>query len=146
MCRQTPGPPTSPNTGAYKLGVCPNYQGVRPEGVRPEVPDLIYELRIYDVIPGKLQTLHDRFAKTTVRIFERHGIKVVGFWTDAVGVSNRITYMVAFEDAVHRDQAWRATLGDPELVDAFADSEKDGPLIATMTNTILRPTPYSPLQ
>jgi hypothetical protein len=107
---------------------------------------MIYELRIYDVIPGKLQALNDRFANTTLRIFEKHGIKVVGFWTDAVGVSNRITYMVAFKDAAHRDQAWRATLSDPELVTAFADSEKDGPMIATMTNTLLRPTAYSPLQ
>ena len=106
---------------------------------------MIYELRIYDVIPGKLQALNDRFANTTLRIFEKHGIKVVGFWTDAVGVSNRITYMVAFNDPAHRDQAWRETLSDPELVKAFTDSEKDGPLIATMTNTILRPTAYSPL-
>jgi hypothetical protein len=107
---------------------------------------LIYELRIYDVIPGKLQTLHDRFANTTVRIFENHGIKVIGFWTDVVGVSNRITYLVAFNDAAHRERAWRETLSDPELVQAFAESEKDGPLIARMTNTIMRPTPYSPLQ
>lgn len=107
---------------------------------------MIYELRIYDVIPGKLQALNDRFANTTLRIFEQHGIKVVGFWTDAVGVSNRLTYLVAFDDAGQRDRAWRETLSDPELVQAFADSEKDGPLIATMTNTILRPTAYSPLQ
>jgi hypothetical protein len=61
-------------------------------------------------------------------------------------VSNRITYMVAFNDAAHREQAWRETLSDPEFVKAFADSEKDGPLIARMTNTIMRPTAYSPLQ
>ena len=107
---------------------------------------MIYELRIYDVIPGKLQALNDRFAKTTVGVFERHGIQVVGFWTDVVGVNNRITYMVAFEDMAHRERAWRETLSDPELVEAFAASEKDGPLISRMTNTIMRPTAYSPLQ
>ena len=107
---------------------------------------MIYELRIYDTIPGKLPALNDRFAQTTLRIFEKHGIKVVGFWTDVIGISNRLTYMVAFNDAAHRDQAWRETLSDPELVKAFAASEQDGPLIATMTNTILRPTAYSPLQ
>jgi len=107
---------------------------------------VIYELRIYDVVPGKLQALNDRFANTTVGIFEKHGIKVIGFWTDVVGVSNRITYMVAFDDLAHRDAAWRETLSDPELVKAFADSEKDGPLITRMTNTLMRPTPYSPLQ
>jgi NIPSNAP len=107
---------------------------------------LIYELRIYDVIPGKLQTLNDRFADTTVRIFEKHGLKVIGFWTDVVGVSNRLSYIVAFNDMAHRDAAWRETLSDPELVQAFSESEKDGPLIARMTNTLMRPTSYSPLQ
>ena len=107
---------------------------------------MIYELRIYDVIPGKLQALNDRFADTTVHVFERHGIKVVGFWTDVIGISNRITYMVAFDDMDARERIWRETLSDPELVQAFADSEKDGPLIARMTNTIMRPTSYSPLQ
>jgi hypothetical protein len=107
---------------------------------------MIYELRIYDVIPGKLPALNDRFASTTVRVFERHGIKVIGFWTDVVGVSNRITYVVGFEDLAHRQRAWAETLSDPELVTAFAESEKDGPLIARMTNTIMRPTSYSPLR
>ena len=107
---------------------------------------MIYELRIYDTIPGKLPALNERFEKTTVRLFERHGIKVIGFWTDVIGVSNRLTYLVAFEDADARERIWRATLSDPELVQAFAESERDGPLIARMTNTIMRPTSYSPLQ
>jgi hypothetical protein len=107
---------------------------------------MIYELRIYDTIPGKLPALSERFEKTTVRVFERHGIKVIGFWTDVIGVSNRLTYLVAFDDMDARERIWRSTLSDPELIAAFAASEKDGPLIARMTNTILRPTPYSPLQ
>ena len=107
---------------------------------------MIYELRIYDVIPGKLAVLNNRFAATTVGVFERHGIKVIGFWTDIIGISNRITYLVAFDDMDRRETAWRETLGDPELVEAFRESERDGPLIARMTNTIMRPTSYSPLQ
>ena len=81
-----------------------------------------------------------------MHVFERHGINVVGFWTDVAGVSNRITYLVAFEDLDARERIWRETLSDPELVRAFAESEKDGPLIACMTNSIMRPTAYSPLQ
>jgi hypothetical protein len=54
--------------------------------------------------------------------------------------------MVAFADMDARERLWRETLSDPELVQAFAESEQDGPLIARMTNTIMRPTSYSPLQ
>jgi hypothetical protein len=107
---------------------------------------MIYELRVYDTIPGKLPALVERFTDHTIGYFQKHGIKVIGLWTDAIGTSNRLTYIVAFEDADHRDRAWAACLNDPGLREVFAESERDGPLIRLMTNTILRPIPGSPLQ
>ncbi len=107
---------------------------------------MIYELRIYDAIPGKLPALNDRFANITMGYFKKYGINVVGFWTDEVGVSNRLTYMLAFNDMAHRDQAWGAFRADGERVQAFAETERDGPLVARVQNTILRPTSYSPMQ
>jgi hypothetical protein len=40
---------------------------------------LIYELRIYDVVPGKLPALNDRFAKITSGYFEKHGMKQIAY-------------------------------------------------------------------
>jgi len=71
---------------------------------------------------------------------------MVGFWTDEVGMSNRLTYMLAFDDMARRDKAWAGFRADPERVKAFAETEKDGPLVARVTNTIMRPTAYSPMQ
>ena len=107
---------------------------------------MIYELRIYDTLPGKLPALNDRFANVTMAYFKKYGIQVVGFWTDEVGVSNRLSYIVAFNDMAQRDQAWAAFRADPERAAAFAETEKDGPLVARIQNTILRPTSYSPMQ
>ncbi len=107
---------------------------------------MIYELRHYDVVPGKLPALNERFAKTALRFFEKYGIKVVGFWTDDVGTSNRLTYMLAFDDMAQRDKAWAGFRGDPEKIRLFAETEKDGPLVARVTNTIMIPTSYSPLK
>lgn len=107
---------------------------------------MIYELRIYDTVPGKLSALNDRFANITLGYFGKHGIKVVGFWTDEVGVSNRLTYLLAFEDMAQRDRAWSAFRADQERAQAFAETERQGPLVARVQNTILRPTSYSPLQ
>ena len=107
---------------------------------------MIYELRIYDTIPGKLPALNDRFADITLDYFKKHGIKVVGFWTDDVGVSNRLTYMLAYDDMAHRDRVWPAFRADPDRLKAFAETERDGPLVARSQNTILRPTSYSPMQ
>ena len=107
---------------------------------------MIYELRIYDAVPGKLPAIHDRFAKITLGYFKKHGIQVVGFWTDAVGVSNRLTYMVAFESEAHREKAWAAFREDRERVQAFAETERDGPLVARVQNTLMLPTAYSPMK
>ncbi len=107
---------------------------------------MIYELRIYEAIPGKLPALNERFAKITMGYFEKYGLKMVGFWTDEVGMSNRLTYMLAFDNMAQRDKAWAGFRADPERVKAFAETEKNGPLVARVTNTIMRPTAYSPMR
>lgn len=107
---------------------------------------MIYELRIYDAIPGKLPALNDRFANVTLGYFEKYGLNVVGFWTDDVGVSNRLTYILAFDDMAQRDKAWAAFRADEGRAKAFAETERDGPLVAGIQSTIMRPTAYSPLR
>ena len=107
---------------------------------------MIYELRVYDAVPGKLPALSERFQKITLGYFEKHGLKVIGFWTDEVGTSNRLTYMLGFEDMAARDKAWGGFRTDQERVKAFAETERDGPLVARIQNTIMRPTAYSPMK
>jgi hypothetical protein len=107
---------------------------------------MIYELRIYDAVPGKLPALNDRFANVTLGYFEKYGLNVVGFWTDDVGVSNRLTYILAFDDMAQRDKAWATFRADDGRAKAFAESERDGPLVAGIQSTIMRPTAYSPLR
>jgi hypothetical protein len=107
---------------------------------------MIYELRVYDVVPGKLRALNDRFEHITAGYFQKHGIKVIGYWTDVVGTSNRLTYMLAFDDLAHRERAWAAFGADAERLAKFAETERDGPLVARVTNTLMAPTRYSPMQ
>jgi len=121
-------------------------QSIQPKLPTKEEEEMIYELRVYEAIPGKLPALNERFAKITLGYFEKYGLKVVGFWTDEVGMTNRLTYMLAFNDMAQRDRAWAGFRTDAERLKAFAETEKDGPLVARVTNTIMRPTAYSPMQ
>ncbi len=107
---------------------------------------MLYELRIYDAMPGKPPQLHKRFADHTLGMWKKHGIQVVGMWTDEIGVTNRITYILGYRDLADREKRWAAFITDPDWVRVRAESEKDGPLLAHATNTIMRPTPYSPMQ
>lgn len=106
---------------------------------------MLYELREYDVVPGKLTALNERFASIGRRYFEKHGIEPIGFWTDVVGTSNRLTYILRYRDMAHRDQAWNAFLTDQDRLAEFAPTEADGPLVLTIRNRFLAPTSYSAL-
>jgi len=82
----------------------------------------------------------------TLRLFEKHGMRVVGFWEPVIGTSNQLIYLMAYEDLNQRQRQWDAFLSDPEWQQAKAESEADGPITVRVVNSILRPTPYSPLQ
>jgi hypothetical protein len=107
---------------------------------------MIHELRIYDAVPGRLADLHTRFTNLTLPLFRKHGIEAIGFWVDIIGTSNRLTYIIAYDDLTHRDRAWTAFTSDPEWIAGSAKSEEHGPLLARVTSTLMRPTPYSPLR
>ena len=106
---------------------------------------MIHEIRIYEPYPGKMQALQDRFANHTIRLFEKHGMKVLGFWTPLIGDwSNQLIYMLGFDSLEHREKAFAAFQADPEWQKVRAESEKDGPLVLRITNQIWRPTAFSP--
>ena len=108
---------------------------------------MIYEMRIYEAAPGKLPALNARFANATLRLFERHGIVQVGFWTTYIGPSaNTLTYILAWDDLHARQQRWDAFQADPEWLTARAESERDGPLLVQVQSIIMKPTAYSQMQ
>ncbi|PKB65254.1 MAG: NIPSNAP family protein [SAR202 cluster bacterium Io17-Chloro-G2] len=107
---------------------------------------MIYELRTYETIPGRLPALNARFADHTVGFFKRHGIHIVGFWTEDIGTSNQLVYMLGFDSLADREAKWAAFQADPDWNKARAESEVDGPINARVKNQILRPTAYSPMQ
>lgn len=48
--------------------------------IHQQTDRMIYELRIYTTLPGRMPNLLARFENHTLRIWEKHGIKQVGFW------------------------------------------------------------------
>jgi len=108
---------------------------------------MIYELRVYHAMPGKLPALVDRFRKTTVGIWKRHDIRPVGFWTVDIGENtNDLYYMLQWDDMMHRERATAAFQSDAEWIKARDQSEAGGPLIASVTRTLLKPTDFSGLK
>jgi hypothetical protein len=105
---------------------------------------VVHELRIYHCLPGRLPVLLNRFETVTLKLWERHGIRQAGFWTVQVGPSNQdLYYLLAWDSLGERETRWGTFMADPEWLAKRAESEKDGPIIASISNLILQPTAFS---
>ena len=105
---------------------------------------MIYELRIYDCLPGRLPALLNRFAEHTLAIWDKHGIKQAGFFTTIVGESSqRLTYLIAWESLADREAKWKAFTTDPAWLKARDESERDGQILSNISSQLLSPTAFS---
>jgi NIPSNAP len=105
---------------------------------------MIYEMRVYRCLPGRLPALLKRFETVTLKLWEKHGIRPAGFFTTLIGESNQeLTYMLAWESLAERDTKWTAFQGDPDWIGARAKSEADGQIIANIVSQLLVPTAFS---
>jgi hypothetical protein len=105
---------------------------------------MLYELRIYRCLPGRLPALLKRFETVTLAMFEKHGIRQAGFWVPQIGGGNNdLHYLLAWESLGDREKRWAAFQADPAWIAARAESEKDGPIVGSIENMILQPTAFS---
>lgn len=107
-----------------------------------------FELRIYTANPGKLDALDARFRNHTNKLFVKHGMQLVGYWTPADGPesANTLIYILAYPSREAREASWKAFQDDAEWKAARAESEKDGKLVDKVESKFLNPTDYSPIK
>ena len=107
---------------------------------------MIYEMRSYRAMPGRMPDLLKRFDTITLKLFEKHGMTNVGYWVNAIGGrSDELWYILGYENLAAREAAWAAFRADPEWQRAAAASEADGPIVHHIENRMLAPTDFSPL-
>jgi hypothetical protein len=105
---------------------------------------MIYELRVYRCLPGRLPTLLKRFDTVTLKLWEKHGIRQAGFFTTLIGESNQeLTYMLAWDSLADRDKKWSVFQSDPDWIAARAQSEADGQIVGNIVSQLLVPTAFS---
>lgn len=106
----------------------------------------VFEMRTYVAHPGKMEALHARFRDYALRLFAKHGMEMVGFWTPTEGADadRTLVYILAYPSREAREASWAAFKADPEWVKAKAESEKDGALVQKSTAVFMNPTDYSP--
>ena len=107
---------------------------------------VVYELRIYHAAPGKLADLLARFRDHTVKLFDRHGMKSVAYWTpvDEPQKSNTLVYILQHTSREEAAANWKSFQDDPEWKSVKEKSEANGKLVEKIDSTYLALTDFSP--
>jgi hypothetical protein len=108
----------------------------------------VFELRTYTAAEGKLDALNARFRDHTNKLFVKHGIELVGYWTPTDGekAKNTLIYILAHASREAAAKSWKEFQDDPEWKAARAESEKDGKLTTKVESVFMKPTDYSPMK
>lgn len=105
---------------------------------------MIYELREYTTVPGRMPALVRRFNDHTFGFFKRHGMELTFISQTAVGdnSNNELVYVLRFDDYGDMERKWAAFQADPEWQQVRAASEEDGPIVARIVRRVLNPAPF----
>src|SRR5437879_13573699 len=68
----------------------------------------IFELRTYTAAEGKLDALNARFRDHTNKLFVKHGMELVGYWTPTDGekAKNTLIYILAHASRDAAAKSW----------------------------------------
>ena len=106
----------------------------------------VYELRTYTTNEGKLDALHARFRDHTVKLFEKHGMKNIGYWvpTDPERSKDTLIYVIEHQSKDAAQKSWGAFIADPDWQAAYKASTADGKLVSKVDSVFMEATDYSP--
>ncbi len=106
----------------------------------------VYELRVYSAAAGKLPELLARFRDHTIKLFEKHGMKNVAYWTpvDEPGKSGTLIYILRHASREAAAASWKAFQDDPDWKSVKEKSEANGKLVDKVDSTYMALTDFSP--
>lgn len=117
----------------------------REDGNAGPLGTAVYELRVYHAAPGKLGELLARFRDHTIKIFQRHGMKSVAYWTpmDEPQKSETLIYILEHPSREAATANWKAFQGDTEWKRVRDKSEENGKLVEKVDSTFMELTDFS---
>ena len=108
----------------------------------------VFEMRTYTTAEGKLDDLQRRFREHTMKLFERHGMSNIAYWTpqDPALAGHTLIYVFAHRSRDAAEESWAAFRADPQWQKVKAASEADGPIVTRVESVFLEATDYSPIK
>jgi hypothetical protein len=108
----------------------------------------VFELRTYTAPEGKLADLNKRFRDHTRRIFDKHGMKSIGYWTpqDSPQSQNTLIYILQHANRDAAKKSWAEFQADPEWQKVSAESQVNGRIVSKVESVFMEATDYSAIK
>jgi hypothetical protein len=87
----------------------------------------VYELRTCYANPGKMADLHKRFKDHTLKMFEKHGMKNIAYWSPNDKADEVLIYVIEHKSREAAEKSWAAFKADPEW--QAPEVAQNGPLV-----------------
>lgn len=111
-------------------------------------PERVFELRTYTAAPDKLNDLLARFRNHTLKLFKKHGMTNVVYWTtiEKDGSQPKLVYILAHKSEEAGKASFDAFRKDMKWVKARDESEKNGKLTEKVESMYMTPTDFSTIK
>ncbi|MBS1872388.1 MAG: NIPSNAP family protein [Acidobacteria bacterium] len=108
----------------------------------------VFELRTYTCVDGRLDALKKRFREHTIKLFDKHGMTSIGYWTPQDGPTskNTLIYILAHPSREAARKSWDAFRADPEWVKVRTASEADGKIVDHVDSVFMDAADFSPMK
>ena len=108
----------------------------------------VFEIRTYTTEPGKLPALLARFRDHTTKLFEKHGMTNIGYWTptDEPRSKNTLIYILAHDSRDAAKKSWAEFRADPDWQKVQKQSEAAGKIVTKTESVFADATDFSAIK
>ena len=113
-----------------------------------ETKGRVFEIRTYTAEEGRLDALNARFRNHTTKLFKKHGMTNIGYWTpeDPPLSKNTLIYILAHPSREAATKNWEEFRNDPDWKKVRDESEASGKIVSKIVSVFMDATDYSSLK
>ena len=103
---------------------------------------MIYDVRTYDLKPGKVPEYMAVVREVGLPIRRDHGGRLVGWYYSVMGEINQVIHIWAYEDFGQMEEEGKAFRGDPRWINEYVPRVE--PLLVRQRNQIMKAAEFAP--
>ena len=111
-------------------------------------PSGVFQLRIYHLLPGRLDAIQTRFRDHTQALFEKQGLSNYPYWitVEKEGVQSKLVYFIGHQNKEEFNAAFGRFVADPEWIKVRDASEVSGKIVEKIDSHFYTALPFSPMK